>query len=110
MPTLLGQTETQKQHEFLYWEYNKNQAVRIGNWFAHRKNGGQVELYDLKSDPQQQNDVAAQHEKTAARALQIMQQEHTPSEVWPSPGESNKQYQQRLKKLGVDSYPVNIDG
>jgi len=110
LPTLLGQPGKQKQHEFLYWEFGKNQAVRMKNWFAHRKNGGRVELYDLLRDPQQKKDLAAEHAKTAARALQIMQQEHTPSEVWPSPGESNEQYQLRLKKLGVNSYPVNIDG
>ena len=53
LPTLLGDPENQQQHDYLYWEFQQNQAVRHNDWFAHRKNGGQVELYDLEQDPQQ---------------------------------------------------------
>jgi len=35
LPTILGK-EGQKQHEYLYWEYQQNQAVRSGKWYAHK--------------------------------------------------------------------------
>lgn len=108
--TLLGQTDEQRSHDYLYWEFNQNQAVRTGDWFAHRKSGGQVELYDLKADPQQRNNVAADHQKLVRTISQWMDESHSSSDVWPSPGESAKDFQARLEKAGVPSREVNIDG
>lgn len=110
VPTLLGRADQQRTHEYLYWEYNQNQAIRTGNWFAHRKNGGRVELYDLSQDPQQKNDLAGENPKLAARILRWMNDSHTPSEVWPSPGESGSEFQKRLKRDGIPPRPTNIDG
>jgi arylsulfatase A-like enzyme len=39
VPTLLGRTEKQKKHKFLYWEFHERgskQAVRMGRWKAVR--------------------------------------------------------------------------
>ncbi|MFQ5811206.1 MAG: arylsulfatase, partial [Armatimonadota bacterium] len=33
-PTLLGRSDEQKQHEYLYWEHKGAQAVRLGDWKA----------------------------------------------------------------------------
>ncbi|MCX5637924.1 MAG: arylsulfatase, partial [Planctomycetota bacterium] len=41
LPTLLGQPDKQKKHEFLYWEFHeqgKKQAVRMGDWKGVRLN------------------------------------------------------------------------
>lgn len=110
LPTLLGNPGQQRHHDYLYWEFAQNQAIRTGNWFAHRKNGGKVELYDLTSDPQQRKDVATQHPDLARKVLDWMEASHTPSEVWPSPGESKAELQKRLKAQGVPERPTNIDG
>jgi arylsulfatase A-like enzyme len=110
LPTLLGSPEKQKIHDYLYWEYNQNQAIRTGKWFAHRKNGGDVELYDLDQDPQQKIDLANQQPELATKVLMWMRASHTPSEVWPSPGESKSDLQKRLQALGVPKRPTNIDG
>ena len=110
VPTLLGNPNLQKQHEYLYWEFNQKQAIRTGDWFAHRKSGGSVELYDLSKDPQQKQDVADQHPKTATRGLRWMTESHTPSEVWPSPGESKAAFQRRLKESNIPARPKNVDG
>ena len=109
LPTLLGTPDKQKPQQYLYWEYNKNQAIRSDNWFAHRANGGDVELYDLAKDPQQQNNLAARHPDLAAQILRWMNESHTPSEVWPSPGETKQSHQARLKQIGALKRPRNID-
>jgi arylsulfatase len=93
-PTLLGKPEAQKQHEYLYWEfpgYGGQQAVRMGDWKAVRQNmlkkGNpdplKIELYNLKQDVGEQNDLAAKHPELVAKARAIMKQAHTPSELFP---------------------------
>ena len=60
-PTLLGKKK-QKQHDFLYWEFNEtNQiAVRMGDWKLIVKKG-KPSLYNLKTDIHEDNDIALQH-------------------------------------------------
>jgi len=86
LPTLLGQSG-QKQHEYLYWEYQSGgraQAVRFGDWKAVRNNvrkspDSLPELYNLADDPQEKTDVAAKFPDIAARAAAYMKAAHTPS-------------------------------
>jgi arylsulfatase A-like enzyme len=108
--TLLGRADQQRPRDYLYWEFNQNQAVRAGDWFAHRKSGGQFELYDLKTDPQQQNNVAPKHQKLVRTVDKWMDESHSPSDVWPSPGEAAKDFQTRLREAGVAPREANIDG
>ncbi|MCH7686598.1 MAG: arylsulfatase [Planctomycetes bacterium] len=64
LPTLLGQSQKQKKHEFLYWEFHEQgsiQAVRMGDWKLVRFFQGQTELFDLKTDPSEKQNVAANH-------------------------------------------------
>jgi arylsulfatase len=94
VPTLLGQPDEQQQHDFLYWEfpgYGGQQAVRMGQWKAIRQNmlrrenpdPLKIELYNLDDDIGETRDLAAQHPEIVARAREIMQQQHTPSELFP---------------------------
>ena len=110
LPELLGHSEDQRPHDYLYWEYNQNQAVRTGNWFAHRQCGGEVELYDLNVDPQQRNDLATKHQKLVLRVSKWMDESHSPSDVWPSPGESAKDFEARLRQAKIPPREANIDG
>lgn len=95
LPTLVGKGN-QKQHDYLYWEYNQNQAIRDGKWFAHRANGGDVELYDLIADPEQSKDLSSQFPELSKEMEIRMDGAHTPSDVWPSPGEGQDEFKQRL--------------
>ena len=77
LPALLG--KAQEQHEYLYWEFPANtgqQAVRMANWKAIRKNlfEGEMDiaLYDLETDPREQNNVAAQHPEVIRQMEAIM--------------------------------------
>ncbi len=88
-PTLLGKGE-QKRHAYLYWEfpsYGGQQAVRLGDWKGVRMNifkGNRViELYDLKTDPGETSDVAADHPEIVKRIEDIMQHGRTDSTLFP---------------------------
>lgn len=87
LPTLLGDNN-QVQHEFLYWEfpsYQGQQAVRMGNWKAIRKNifkgNLKLELYNLEKDMTEMKDIADQHPEIIAQIEKIMKEEHTPAEI-----------------------------
>jgi len=84
---LLGKDET-KRHEYLYWEipeYGGQQAVRIDNYKAIRKDifsgNLDIELYDLSKDPKELNDVAKDLPSIVERAGAIMLKEHVISEL-----------------------------
>jgi len=86
MPELLG--KDQKKHEFLYWEfpqYNGQQAVRLGDWKGIRrdilKGNMEIELYNLKSDPAEQQNIAADHPEIVGKIAEVMKREHTPSQI-----------------------------
>ena len=94
LPTLLGQPDKQKEHEFLYWEfggYGGQQAIRMGDWKAVRQNmlkknnpdPLKIELYNLAEDIGEQNDLAAKEPDVVERARILMAKEHVPSEVFP---------------------------
>ncbi len=45
----------------LFWEHQGNKAARIGDWKAVQLHGGRWELYNLRNDRTEQNDLAAEH-------------------------------------------------
>jgi arylsulfatase len=86
LSALLGEPQT--EHEFLYWElheYNGQQAIRMGNWKAIRKNifGGnmEIELYDLETDIQEQNNLAADYPELVSQMERIMRESHKPAAI-----------------------------
>ncbi len=101
LPTLLGQIEEQKEHEFLYWEYKAEQAVRMGKWYGFKNKKGKLEIYDLENNPEQDTDLSEKYPEIYSKIDEIMQSEHTPSDVFLLPGESNDEYKIRMKSLGV---------
>jgi arylsulfatase A len=81
LPILLGVSAAgheQKEHEYLYWEYVGQTAVRWGNWKAYKPRKGNWELYDLSSDIEEQNNVAAQNQEMLAKMVEFAEQSHTP--------------------------------
>ncbi|MBX5495589.1 MAG: arylsulfatase [Bryobacteraceae bacterium] len=85
LPALLG--KAQRRHEFFYWEFHERgfaQAVRMGDWKAVRFGLNKpLELYDLKKDPGEKNNVAARHPDVVARIEKYLAAARTESELFP---------------------------
>jgi len=87
LPTLLAKDQSEK-HDYLYWEipeYGGQQAVRIGQYKAIRKNifkdNMELELYDLDTDIQEMKNVADQFPDIVRHVEEVMENEHRPSEI-----------------------------
>ena len=91
-PTLLG--KKQPARPFLYREftgYGGQQAVWMGDWKGVRqgmlrknnKNPLETELYYLKKDISESNDVAGQNPKVVAAIEEIMRSQHSSSADFP---------------------------
>jgi len=93
VPALLGKPQKQKKHEFLYWEFHeqgKKQAVRMGDWKGVRLNVakkpvGPIELYNLKTDIGEKNNIADKHPDIVAKIEGYMKTARTPSKDWRWP-------------------------
>ena len=86
------------EREFLYREfpaYGGQQSIRLGDWKAIRRNlipnknatskelKPTFELFNLVTDPWEEQDGAASHPDIVARLTEIMRQQHTPSKEFP---------------------------
>ncbi|MBL7220277.1 MAG: arylsulfatase [Phycisphaerae bacterium] len=101
VPTLLG--KQQKEHEYLYWEFGKFRAVRMGKWKALSA-GGKLALYDLDKDIGETTDLAGDHQELVKRMKTIMSASHrdTPWTTWkytgPTPKDQSKPRKNRKKR------------
>jgi hypothetical protein len=83
VPELLGGAAAgrkQEKHEYLYWELGGQTAVRMEQWKAvrPRRNAG-WELYDLRQDVGETNDLAARHPDVLAKMKAFAAQAHEPA-------------------------------
>lgn len=84
LPTLLGQPQQQKKHEYLYWELNGQQAIRMGKWKALRpKPDAKIELYDLDADVGEAHDLAQENPKLVAKMDEMFAAVRTESDAFP---------------------------
>jgi len=86
-PTLLGRG-AQSRHEFFYWEYpgakDGTRCVRLGDWKGIIPRPGLAwEIYDLKSDPKETKNLAAEKPDVLAKIKVIAAREHTPERDYP---------------------------
>jgi uncharacterized sulfatase len=89
LPTLVGQPDKQKQHEYLYWEFYERggaRAIRTGPWKGVRpKWHAPMELYDVTEDPGEQDDVASEHPDVVQKIAQMMDDAHQDIPLWTTP-------------------------
>jgi len=84
LSTLLGRSQQQKKHNYLYWELNNQQSVRMGDWKAVRiKPGQKIQLFNLKTDLGEQKDVAGEHPDIVARVAEVFTNGRTDCEAFP---------------------------
>jgi len=96
LPTLLGKTARQKEHEYLYWEFHEQGgkvAIRMGDWKAvkldmDRQPQGATELYKLTEDIGETNNVADANPDILRNMEEIMKKAHLPSDIFPFSFES----------------------
>lgn len=88
---LTGRGE-QLEAPYLYWEfpgYRGQQALRMGNWKAVRRNlvSGEIrtQLYNLEDDPAESRDLAAQNLDLVTQMEALMEEAHEPSAEYPLP-------------------------
>ena len=107
LPALLGNNADQKKHEFLYWEFKGEQAVRMDNWYGYKNIDGKLEIYNLIENPEQNNDLSEKYPDVAEKIDKIMLREHTPSDAFPGPGESDADFQERIRISGTPEREKN---
>ncbi len=79
LPTLLGKG-AQKKHEYLYWEYGNQFAVRMKDWKAvlNRKQNT-WELFDLSKDVSETTNIAEKHPDMLKKLQAFAKEAHTPA-------------------------------
>ncbi len=90
-PTLLGRASEQHKHDFLYWEYlggsvsSSQAALMDGRWKAIRIGAATapLELYDLREDIGEANNVTASHPEIVARLEAYLKTAREDSPNWP---------------------------
>lgn len=89
LPTLLG--NEQQEHETLYWEFHEKggrRALRKGDWKLVNYNLNDpkistVELYNLKTDPGEENNLANDYPELVEELQQLIKSSRTESEIFP---------------------------
>lgn len=88
LPTLFGQD--QPTRPFLYREftgYGGQQTIRVDDWKAVRQNLGKgtikTELYNIKTDISEQQDVADQYPDVLGKLEEMMARQHVKSDIFP---------------------------
>ena len=91
LPELKG--EKQEKLDYLYWEFNESithqknefkQAIRKGDWKGiYYIDKDQFELYNLKDDISEQNNIASEHPDIVNDMRKLMSEAHVPSERFP---------------------------
>lgn len=87
-PTLMG--GEQKTHDYLYWEFHERggrQALRQGDWKLVQYDvikdpQKPYELYYLKDDPGEDNNLASQHPEKVKSLVGLLEGARTESEVF----------------------------
>ncbi|SMO74612.1 Arylsulfatase A [Saccharicrinis carchari] len=89
LPSLTGHG-TQKEHNYLYWEFaavGGRKAVRMGQWKAvqydiSKNPDAPIELYNLNEDLGEENNVAANHPDIVDKIVDIMKEAHVESPLF----------------------------
>ncbi|MBQ2621783.1 MAG: arylsulfatase [Thermoguttaceae bacterium] len=90
VPTLLGDPDSQKSHEYLYWEFHEmggKRAIRFGDFKAvqndmNKKPRGKIEIYNIVKDPKELNNLADERPDLVQKARKILNSARTSNPIW----------------------------
>lgn len=89
---VLGKSDQQKQHQLLYWELKKQQALRMGDWKlvrrANKNNEIKNHLFNLADDESEKNNLAQSNPEKLQQLILAARMARTNSELFPSPFDS----------------------
>ncbi len=89
------------KRDYFYWELHEGkplQAIRLGDWKAVRKGAGTpLELYDLKTDRGEQNNLASQNSDIVTKIETLMKSARTESPDWPLQSAAGKAKAKKAK-------------
>jgi len=98
IPTLSGNSDEQEKHDYFYWEYiicwagveheaSRQGILDLNNWVKGIKYGknGDVQLFDLKEDTLEMNDVSSDNPEVSRFLNGKMKEMREPSDIWPLP-------------------------
>ncbi len=94
VPIFRGQQR--EGHDWLYFHWGDNRALRYGDWKLVSARGGRWELYDLAADRTELNDLAAEHPE----------QVETLSRLWHEVAADVDQLAPRLRQPVSDHVPT----
>ncbi len=96
LPLLKGDIEKQAEHEYLYFEFNEQIAVRKGNWkyFSHPQEG--EALFDLSKDKHEDNDIKETEREIFNELKACVEQEHKAYTPTPAPYFYEPRYNRRI--------------
>jgi arylsulfatase len=98
-PLLGGNPADFKSHEYLYWNSDREQAVRMGAWKGYRKSPDEpLKLYLVEEDTYGERDLAAFYPDMVKRIEHIMDTSYTPHEWYWLPNETREDYQKKVKR------------
>ena len=80
VPTLMGNANAQRDHQYLYWEYAGQVAVRMSNWKAYHGKKGDWQLYDLSNDVEEKTDLSSEHPNILEKLVAYAEEAHEPVE------------------------------
>ena len=92
VPELTG-AGVQREHDGLYWERSKryyrffdrlNRSARLGRWkIIQRGFWRSIELYDIKMDMEERQNIAAEHPKLVNQMIEFMDMAHEQQRSFP---------------------------
>lgn len=94
LPVLEGRTD-QRKHEYLYWEFHERggrQALRKDDWKIVRYDiekdpSGDLQLFNLKNDPSESQNLAAGHPEKLKELAGLMEKARVTNDIFRFPGE-----------------------
>lgn len=102
LPTLLGREQPALQTRFMYWEYPAGgfrQAARRGDWKVFRTGlDGPLELFNLRDDIGEKNNIAAAHPEVVAQFETYLKTARVESAEYPSSGNKPRKNKKEVRK------------